>query len=137
MCLNEVSLEATYQDCQNELVDAGLLVRLGIPGVYGLSGKFEDVIERFERYVTRMGSHLQPEVIRFPPLLGRHSYQATDHLETFPNLMGSVHSFTGNEKAHLELIATKASGEDWSRKLEATDVMMTPAACYPDRKSVV
>lgn len=131
MCITETPLQAAYVKYQAELVDAGLLVRSGVPGVYGLSGVFEDIIERFERYVTQMGKHLKPEVVRFPPILNRHSYQKTNHLETFPDLMGSVHSFMGDEKDHAALMRKKTDGEDWSRNLGATEVMMVPAACYP------
>jgi len=99
--------------------------------VYGLGGTFEDVVERFERYVTRMGADAHAEVMRFPPLLSRRSYQQTDHLETFPNLMGSVHTFQGSEREALQLAEKKAAGEDWSAGLAPTGVMMTPAACYP------
>ena len=38
------------------LLDAHLLIATGVRGVYGLSGVFEDVIERFDAYVTRMGA---------------------------------------------------------------------------------
>jgi seryl-tRNA synthetase len=78
-----------------------------------------------------MGAHARPEVIRFPPLLPRRSYQKTDHLETFPNLMGSVHSFIGDDRGALQLAGKKAAGEDWSGDLSATEVMLSPAACYP------
>lgn len=114
-----------------ELLDAHLLIATGVRGVYGLAGVFENVIERFDAYVTRMGADANPEVIRFPPLLTRHNYQKTDHLDTFPNLMGSVHSFLGDDRAALELAARKGAGEDWSSGLPATEVMLTPAACYP------
>jgi seryl-tRNA synthetase len=120
-----------YEQYLSALIGAGLLIPSGVPGVYGLAGVFEDVIERFEGYVTRMGAHLHPEVMRFPPLLSRASYSQTDHMETFPNLMGSVHSFMGDERGHIELANKKAAGEDWSVGLGATQVMMTPAACYP------
>ena len=131
MCTAHTSLEADYVKYQNELVEAGLLLPSGVPGVYGLSGVFEGVIEKFEDYVTRMGQDLSPEVFRFPPILNRQSYQRTNHLETFPDLMGSVHSFTGNTKDHAKLMNAKAAGEDWSKGLDATEVMMVPAACYP------
>lgn len=131
MCENFAALDADYKKYQKELLDAGLLVSCGVPGVYGLSGTFEDVIERFERYVTRMGEHLKPEVVRFPPILNRQSYLKTNHIETFPNLMGSVHSFMGSEKEVPEFARKKIDGEDWSRDLGATEVMMVPAACYP------
>lgn len=131
MCPIESPWDTAYQKYQGELVEAGLLVLTGAQGVYGLSGRFEDVVERFERYVTRMGADARPEVVRFPPLLSRRDYLKTDHLETFPNLMGSVHSFLGNDQGLPELTRKKAGGEDWSRDLAATEVMMTPAACYP------
>lgn len=113
------------------LFDARLLIPTGVRGVYGFGQAFEDVIERFDAYATRMGADARPEVLRFPPLLPRASYQRTDHLETFPNLMGSVHSFIGDERGSLRLAAKKVAGEDWSGDLSPTEVMMTPAACYP------
>jgi seryl-tRNA synthetase len=120
-----------YRTYLAELLDAGLLISTGVRGVYGLSQEFENVIEHFDAYATKMGADANPEVLRFPPLLPRQSYQKTDHLETFPNLMGSVHTFLGDERGSLQLAGKKAAGEDWSVDLSATDVMMTPAACYP------
>lgn len=131
MCDNHTSLEADYDKYRNELLEAGLLVSFGVPGLYGLSGKFEDVIERFERYVTRMGAHLKPEVMRFPPILNRQTYLTTDHLQTFPNLMGSVHSFMGSERDVPAFAQKRLNGEDWTKELGPTEVMMVPAACYP------
>jgi seryl-tRNA synthetase len=125
------TLQDAYQAYLTSLIDARLLIPSGVPGVYGLAGVFEGVIEAFERFVTRMGADADPEVMRFPPLLSRRTYEQTDHLETFPNLMGSVHSFAGDDRAHQKLAATKAAGGDWSAELCATEVMMTPAACYP------
>ena len=53
-------------------------------------------------------------------------------METFPNLMGSVHTLHGHgPDHHLELMRKKAAGEDWTAQLRPTEVMMTPAACYP------
>jgi seryl-tRNA synthetase len=126
-----MSIEEAYNKYRTELIDAGLLIPSGVPGVYGLSDRFEHVIEQFDQYVTRRGAERHPEVMRFPPLLSRESYQRTDHLDTFPQLIGSVHSFTGNEKEHLLLIDKKMKGADWSVGLSKTDVMMTPAVCYP------
>lgn len=131
MCISDDPITTAYQAYLDELIDARLLIPSGVNGVYGRSGTFEDIIERFEDYVTQMGAHLNPEVMRFPPLMNRQHYLGTDHIETFPNLMGSVHSFMGNEKNHLEMIDKKQKHEDWSKCLEATEVMLVPAACYP------
>ena len=123
--------DAAHQTYRAALLDAGLLIASGVPGVYGLSGVFEDVVERFDQYVTRAGAPFRPEVMRFPPLVSRAHYERMDHLETFPNLMGSVHTFMGTDQEHLELMRKRAVGEDWSAALRPTEVMMTPAACYP------
>jgi seryl-tRNA synthetase len=114
-----------------ELIDARLLIPSGVPGLYGFSGVFEGVIERFEQYVTRMSADQNAEVMRFPPLLSRATYAKTDHLETFPNLLGSVHTFLGTEREALELAQKKAEGGDWTEGLPPTDVVLAPASCYP------
>ena len=131
MCISDDPITAAYQSYLDELVDARLLIPSGVDGVYGRSGTFEDIIERFEEYVTEKGAHMKPEVMRFPPIMNRKHYLCTDHIETFPNLMGSVHSFMGKEKDLLGMIDVKQKQGDWSKCLDATEVMLVPAACYP------
>jgi seryl-tRNA synthetase len=131
MCCQEDPTFVAYRTYRDELVSAGLLIPLGVPGVYGRSGVFEGIVEHFERFVTNAGASLAPEVMRFPPLLSRQHYLGTDHIQNFPNLMGSVHSFMGNERDHMALLENMNKGEDWAADLVATDVMLTPAACYP------
>ncbi len=113
-----------------ELLDAGLLIPIGVKGVYGRSGVFENVIEHFQDYITAVGKPFNPEVIHFPPVISRSSYLCTDHIHNFPDLMGSLHSFEGNERAHLQLVQKKEDGEDWTTELNPTELMMAPAACY-------
>ena len=114
-----------------ELVSAGHLIPSGVPGLYGRSGVFEGVVERFEGYITRMGEDQNAEVMRFPPLLSRATYERTDHIETMPQLLGSVHSFFGAEREHSELVRRLHEGENWSATLAPTDTVLVPAACYP------
>lgn len=114
-----------------ELVAAGHFIPSGVPGLYGRSGGFEGVIEHFERLVTRAGADQQPEVMRFPPLLSRRAYERTDHIETMPQLLGSVHSFFGAEREHSKMVRRLHDGEEWALALRATETVMVPAACYP------
>jgi seryl-tRNA synthetase len=114
-----------------ELVAAGHLIPSGVRGLYGRSGAFEGVIEHFERFASRQGADQNAEVMRFPPILSRSTYERTDHVETMPQLLGSVHSFSGDQRAHVDLVHGMHEGLDWSTSLSATDVVMVPAACYP------
>ena len=120
-----------YQAFQEELAAAGLLIPMGVPGLYARGGDFERVIERFDALVTRAGAELQPEVLRFPPLFARHDYERIDHIHNFPDLMGSVHTFTGGDREHREMLGRFERKEDWTRGLTPARVMMTPAICYP------
>lgn len=130
MCLSD-STQALYQKYQDELVAAGLLIPLGVQGLYGRSGVFEGIIERFEAHLSRLSKPMAPEVMRFPPLMARQHYLKTDHLNNFPNLMGSIHTFHGGDREHLALAHAAEKGEDWPRLLGAAESMLVPAACYP------
>jgi len=120
-----------YATYRQQLIDAGLLVDMGVPGLYGRGRDFERVIDRFDAIVSREGAKLDPELMRFPPIFNRASYEKIDHINNFPDLMGSVHTFMGNESEHRELLGKFERKEDWSRDLSAARVMMTPAICYP------
>lgn len=121
-----------YVSFQKELIAVGLLVPSGVRGVYGLGGDFEKVIEHFEVLATEAGRALKPEVIRFPPVFSRKNYLDNDHIETMPDLLGSVHSFMGDERKHRDMLArVHEKDPSWTDFLSASDVMMVPAACYP------
>ena len=127
----EATINSARKALLAELIAAGHLVPSGVPGLYGRSGAFEEVIERFGRHVSRIGADQNAEVMHFPPLLARRTYESTDHIETMPQLLGSVHSFFGKEAEHSEMVGRLHSGGDWTTSLERTDVVMVPAACYP------
>lgn len=131
MCLSNEIHTAAYQAYLDQLTSAGLLIPSGVLGVYGHSGVFERVLEGFDSILTRRSAHLHAEVIRFPGLLNRVHYLKTSHIENFPDLIGSVHSFAGNERDHVALLQKRANGADWTQSLTPTEVMLTPATCYP------
>jgi seryl-tRNA synthetase len=120
-----------YAEYLGELVAHGLLIPSGVAGVYGRSGLFESVVERFDAFVSRAGANDGADVLRFPSLLPRTHFERSGYLKSFPHLAGSVHSFCGDEHGHADLLRTLDAGGDWSRSLAPTDVVLTPAACYP------
>ena len=126
-----VESEQIQRVFRDKLVNAGHLIPSGVKGVYGHSGTFESVVQHLDVYVTKVGADQNAEVIRFPPILSRAAYERTDHLETMPHLLGSIHSFSGEEPEYLELVRLHEAHEDWSRSLAQTDLVLAPAVCYP------
>lgn len=52
-------------------------------------------------------------------------------MKNFPQLAGTVHCFCGDDMAHASLIQCMAEGKDWTEGQKASDIVLTPAACYP------
>ena len=115
----------------DELIGAGLLIPSGVPGVYGRNAVFEGVIERFDRYITRQGAHDAPTQVRFPPVMSRADFERSGYLKNMPQLAGTIHSFAGDQAAHAGLIKKLESGEDYSQGQLMTELVLTPAGCYP------
>jgi seryl-tRNA synthetase len=115
----------------DDLFSAEVLIPSGVDGLYGRSGAFEDVIDRFEALVERFSLEDGAVKIHFPPAMPRVNMEKSGYLKSFPQLAGSVHSFMGNDMDHCRLLATIAEGGDWSSFQQPTDLVLTPAACYP------
>jgi len=120
-----------YGPYREELVAARLLIPLGVRGLYARGGDFERVIERFDALVTEAGAPFAAEVMRFPPVFARAHYERLSHIRNFPDLMGSVHTFTGGEREHRDLLEIFDKHEDWTARLAPAAVMLVPAGCYP------
>jgi len=114
-----------------ELLDHGLLVATGVPGVFGKNGSFEAIVAGVDALVVESAADLGAEVFRFPPVIPRALLERSQYLGAFPQLIGSVHSFTGDDAAHAAVLRTVQDQGDWGRAFESTEVVLTPAACYP------
>jgi seryl-tRNA synthetase len=113
------------------LVGHRLLIETGVPGVYGRGGAFENVREAVGALVTRAGAGEAPEQLRFPPVMPRRDLETVGYLKSFPHLAGSIFAFSGSEREALEQYERASRHEDWSEFQEMTDLVLTPAACYP------
>jgi seryl-tRNA synthetase len=114
-----------------ELVARRLLIETGVPGLYGRGGDFEEVRELLAALVGREGAGDRPEQLRFPPLLPRRDLETVGYLKSFPHLAGSIFAFEGTEEQAAEQHERAACHEDWSEFQTMTDLVLTPAACYP------
>lgn len=114
-----------------ELVDAGLLIESGVPGLYGHGEVFEDVRAGLEAMLTREAVSRGAVRLRFSPLLPRRQLERSGYLASFPHLAGTVYAFEGSE-ADAELQNERASRhEPWDESQRMTDLALMPAACYP------
>lgn len=114
-----------------DLVKHGLIVPVGVPGVFGRNAVFEDVLERFNGLVTQISKDDGADVFTFPPVINRQILEKVNYLDSFPHLCGAVYSFFGNDAKARSLSEKIHAGESWSEMLEPTQVVLSPAACYP------
>ena len=113
------------------LVAAGLLTRSGVHGVYARGGGFERVRLAFDALVTRTAEPDAATPMYFPPLLPREQLETFGYLDSFPHLAGTVFSFDGDEAQAAEQASLASPHEDWSGFQAMTEMVLTPAACYP------
>ena len=111
------------------LVRAGLIVPVGVPGVFGRNHVFEDVLARFDAQLARLADGADYFV--YPPVIDRRVLEKADYMDSFPHLAGTVHSFPGKELDARALSARIHAGEPWGDAMAITDVTLNPAACYP------
>ena len=113
------------------LVANGLIVPSGVQGAFGRGAVFEDVLERFNALITQISKDDHAEVYTFPPVIDRTILERVDYLDSFPHLVGCVHSFLGESRQAKELSDRIHAGAPWGELMNQTAVSMNPAACYP------
>lgn len=131
MCISDTDLDYAFNTFRKELLDAGILIDMGVEGSYGRTEIFEKIVNSLEVLIAGLKEGEQAQIIRFPPLMSKIHYCASNHFELFPNLIGTVSSFKGTGSEHAQLVARKNRGEDWSAGLSSINFIATPAACYP------
>ncbi len=125
--MTKYSAEELYEG----LVGSGLIIPVGVPGIFGRNAVFEDVLRRFDDYVSRVAAGDGAEKMLFPPTLDRKVFERSEFLDSFPQLAGTVFSFSGSDKQHAELRSRVHAGQAWADLQSMTDVVLTPDACYP------
>ena len=73
----------------------------------------------------------QVEVILFPPVMSRQVLEESGYWNNFPDQLGTVFSFHGDERRHQRLLKCLDNQEDWTEDVRPTKIVLTPVACYP------
>jgi seryl-tRNA synthetase len=126
-----VATPSFAEEFVSALVADGLLIDTGVPGVFGKNGAFEAIVRGIDALVEGAAEDMRPEVVRFPPVVPRSLIERSGYLAGFPQLIGAVHSFEGGDADHAALLRAVEQGGSWGGFLSSTDVVLTPAACYP------
>ncbi|MGH8291837.1 MAG: amino acid--[acyl-carrier-protein] ligase [Steroidobacteraceae bacterium] len=113
-----------------EPIRAALFHRIGADGVYARTGLYEELLQRLTAFVTRQRDS-RAEVLRFPPVMSRSQLEKSGYLKSFPNLLGCVCALHGSETEIRAAADSHESGGDWTRSLAPSDLVLSPAACYP------
>jgi seryl-tRNA synthetase len=99
-------------------------------GVYACTGLFEQVIDALSAVISA-NREAGTEILRFAPVMSRELAEKSGYLKSFPHLLGCVSCLHGEEAAIRTLVEGEATERDWAESLAATDLVLTPAACYP------
>jgi seryl-tRNA synthetase len=90
----------------------------------------------YERLVTTLRSAVDGMAdagteapLAVPPVIAREVVERAGYVRSFPQLLGTVHSFGGSRREWLRL-SRLVQGGDWHQRQEVTDLVLLPAACY-------
>lgn len=111
-------------------IAAALFRPMGVAGVYARTAIYESVVEGLNRLISRERDP-RAEVLRFPPVMSREQIEKSGYLKSFPNLLGCVCALHGSESAIRSAAESYEQGADWTQSLGASDLVLSPAACYP------
>src|SRR5262249_341810 len=112
----------------------GLAQRLfrpsGVDGLHARTALYEGVADALQGLITR---HRESgiEVLRFPPVMSRRNLEKSGYLHSFPHLLGAVCCLHGEEAEVRAAVERPAAKGGWTASLAATDLVLSPAACYP------
>lgn len=115
---------------RDKIFESGLLVDGGVKGLYQRSGTFERIVQGVAGRASEAGRDFGAPQLHFAPVIPRDILRRSDYLRSFPDLIGSISTFSGNDRDHVELLRLADAGEDWSKALAASEVVLGSAACH-------
>jgi seryl-tRNA synthetase len=126
----EAPRAAQTTSAPDEAFAATLFRPMGVDGVYGRTGRYEQVVERLAALISEYRDPAA-EVLRFPPVMSRSDLEKSGYLNSFPNLLGCVCALHGTEADILSAVQRHEAGGSWTASLAPADLVLSPAACYP------
>lgn len=100
------------------------------PGVMVFSEQFEQVVSEIRAGVDALAASEGFARLSVPPVISRQAIERAGYVAGFPHLLGTVHSYRGDDQTWRQLRRQAKPGGEWHGRQRITDVVLTPAACY-------
>ncbi|MFE9440008.1 aminoacyl--tRNA ligase-related protein [Streptomyces sp. NPDC006602] len=114
--------DVVKSDEYERLVAGGWLIPTSVAGLLNLTYKFETAVARLQATLTAADPSGSPGPLWCPPVVPTASVQRGGYAESFPQLLGAVHTQGGDPQGGDEAVAGNVASP--------TDVVLTPASCY-------
>ncbi|MBV9512304.1 MAG: amino acid--[acyl-carrier-protein] ligase [Caulobacteraceae bacterium] len=111
-------------------IEQALFRPMGVDGVRARTGLHEGVLEALAHLISRRRPE-EAETFRFPPVMSRKHIETNGYLKSFPNLLACACCLDGSESDIRRSVNRFVEGEAWTDDLAASDLVLTPASCYP------
>jgi hypothetical protein len=122
---------ATTTDWVDTLVESGVLVPTGSAGLWGQGEVFARVVRGVEDLLASVLRTPNVEIRRFPPVQTVTTLDRSGYLRSFPHLAGLVSTFSGDERAHRDLLAALENGAGYDGAFELSPMGLCSSACHP------
>jgi len=120
---NQISnLDAAHLEFKAQLFQHKLLLDSGVKGIVGRAAPLVELVASLQGMVDRESKKDGAVKACFPPVVPRELLRKVGYMENFPNLCGSISTFTGGDREQMALVETVKSGGDWTPHLSQTDV---------------
>ncbi len=111
--------------------DDGMPIPTDVAGVYLFPESFETIIALLRKGIAALAADEPFRRLAIPPVISRRAIEHAGYVRTFPQLLGTVHSYGGTSKEWGRLAPLIEEGGEWHSAQLISDVVLLPAACYP------
>ena len=106
------------------------------PGVLLYPEAFEWIVDRLRGSIARLAADEPFQRLAVPPVIARRTIERTGYAASFPNLLGTVHGYTGDARRWAALAPLVEEGGEWHADQHISDLVLLPAVCYPVYESL-
>jgi seryl-tRNA synthetase len=107
-----------------------LIMPAAAPGLSVFGPRFEQLIDGLQAGLSAQVSAEAPTRLGIQPVIPRAIVERAGYVESFPHLLGAVHTYEGDEQRWRELAKEMEAGRDWSAEHRMSDAVVLPAVCY-------